>query len=325
MRRRTALAMGALATCAPWGFQRAAGAATWPVRPLRLIVVYPVGGVSDALARALALKLSQRIGMAVHVENRAGLGGSLGMDLLAKAPPDGHTLAFSAISPLTTTPHMTRTPYDPLRDVEPVIGVMLTPVLLVGTPAFAGKDFQDLVALGRSGRSLRWATSGLATTGHLVLEGVRLATRADIMHVPYKGGGQQLNDALAGQFELLSTNMGELQLQYVREGRFKPLAVGSPARLRRLPDVPTFAEVGSAAANLSSRFGIFAPARTSGAMMQRLNTVFNELLQSADIQSLLLSVDNTPTGGTAADFADVVQREWELNRRLALAGRLKAE
>lgn len=150
---------------------------------------------------------------------------------------------------------------------------------------------------------VRWATSGVGTTGHRVLERVQVASAVDITHVPYKGGAPQLSDALAGEFEVLSSNVGELQLQHVREGRLKGLAVGAPARLDVLPDVPTLAEVGFPEANLASTFGLFAPGRTPPQTVSMLNRAFNAALRDPAIQRRLHAVGNLPTGGTAADFA----------------------
>lgn len=295
----------------------AALAQPWPSRPLHLVVAYPPGGVSDEISRALADKLAAQLGTPVLVEHRAGAGGALAMEMLAKAPPDGHTLVFSAISPLVLTPHLGRVGYEPLKDIAPVVGVMFTPVLLVGTPALKAASFAEMLEAARSRPGgLRWATSGQATTGHRVLEQVKLISGANLIHIPYKGGGQQLNDALGGQFELLSSNVGAQQLQHIKSGRFKALAVGAPSRLDVLPDVPTLAELGYAPANLVSLFGIFAPGRTPEPVLARLNAELNKALQLPDIRQRLLAVNNLPAGGSAADFARHIAREWELNRRL---------
>ena len=283
--------------------------------PIRIIVAYPPGGVSDDITRALAAVLGARLGVTVLVENRAGAGGSLALDFLARSAPDGHTLCFSAISPLSLLPHLGPVPYDPARDIVPVASVMATPVLVVGTPALAAQSFGAMLAAARP-RSIRWATSGIGTTGHLVLEQVRSASGADIVHIPYKGGGTQLNDALAGQFEVLSTNVGALQLQHIRDGRFKPLAVGAPARLPVLAEVPTLAELGFAQANRVSLFGIFAPAGTPPPVLRRLNAEFDRALRDPDIRRRLLAVNNLPTGGSADAFAQQIEQESEMNRRL---------
>ncbi|MDP2016342.1 tripartite tricarboxylate transporter substrate binding protein [Hydrogenophaga sp.] len=289
----------------------------WPTRSLRIIVVYPPGGLSDGVARSLAERLALQLGVPVRVENRAGGGGSVGLQALARAKPDGYTLAFSAVSPLTLRPHLGAVGDDPFRDIEPVASVMYTPVLLVGTPAFTGHHFADLLSQARERpHALRWATSGLATAGHLVLEQVQVGSGIAVTHIPYKGGGQQLTDALGGQFELLSTNVAPAQLHHIEAGRFKPLAVGAPQRLDVLPQVPTFAELGLPHANVSSLFGLFAPGGTPPALLDRLNTEINQAVQTPGIRERLVASDNLPTTGDRPAFVRRIAEEWRSNRRL---------
>lgn len=244
------------------------------------------------------------------------------MDALARAAPDGCTLAFSAISPLTLQPLLARVAYDPLRGFAPVAGVMRTPVLVVGTPAFAGRSFGDLIAMARSRPgALRWASSGVATIGHLVLAQVRMQSRTDITHIPYQGGGPQLNDALSGQFEVLSTNVAAQQLQYIESGRLRALAVGAPARIEALPSVPTLAELGFEKANRDSLFGIFAPARTPTAVVQRLNAEINRLLRAEPLHTRLRDAHNIPAGGPSEDFAREIAIDRRRNRELVAGDR----
>ena len=298
----------------------------WPNRPIRLTVVYPPGGISDLVARALAEHLSLALSVPVLVEHRAGAGGSTGMEALAKDKPDGYTLAFSAITPLTLNPWLGRVAYDSASDFTPLASVMHTPVLLVATPAFAAKTLTAAVQMARAKPgSVRWASSGFGTTGHLVLEQVQLASGARFNHIPYKGGGQQLTDALSGQFELLSTNLGPQQLQYLRSGRLTALAVGAPRRLTSLPELPTFAEAGFAAANLSSLFGIFGPPKLPAVIAARLNAEINQALLTPAMQHLLLSIDNLPAGGTSAEFSHEISHASTQNRRMIEAAGLQAE
>lgn len=322
-RRRFAQGAGALfaAACAAPGLLRAAPS-DWPNRAVRLIVVYPPGGVSDGMARVLAEPLAQALGTPVLIENRPGAGGSLGMDALARSAPDGCTLAFSAISPLTLHPLLARVPYDPQRAFVPVASVMRTPVLVVGTPAFEGRGFGALIAQARSSPgAVRWATSGVATIGHMVLAQVRMQSRTDITHIPYQGGGPQLNDALSGQFEVLSTNVAAQQLQYIESGRFQPLAVGAPARIEALPGVPTLAELGFEKANRDSLFGIFAPARTPPAVVQRLNAEINRVLESGTVRARLRGAYNLPAGGGTEAFAHEIAIDRRRNRELVAGDR----
>lgn len=309
-----------VSTLAP-ALARAQGpAARWPQKPIRIIVVYPPGGVSDTIARALAMGLAERLGVPCFVDNRPGDGGALGMQLLARSRPDGYTLAFSAVTPLTLKPYIQHVPYDPVRGFAPVAAVMSTPLLLVGTPAFAGRTFADLVAFARARPGqLRWATSGVATSGHLVLVQVRLALKLHITHVPYKGGGQQIIDALSGQFELLSTNVAADQLEHVRADRLRPLAVGAPGRLKVLPGAPTFGELGVPRANVASLFGLFAAGGTPDGVVADLNAAVREVLNTPDLQARLRDADNIPGGGTAGDFDHEIARQREDNRLLAAA------
>lgn len=189
---------------------------------------------------------------------------------------------------------------------------MDTPVLVLAHPSFKPRDFPAMLAAARAapGR-LRWATSGHATVGHMVLAQVRAAAGVDIIHVPYKGGGQQLTDAIGGQFELLSSNVAAQQLQLVRQGRLKALAIGSPVRLPVLPEVPTLAELGFPDANLVSTFGLFAPRGVPEERLRRLNALVNDALRQPELRARMLEVSNLPTGGSAADFAARIAKERE--------------
>ena len=239
-------------------------AQAFPDKPITIVVPFTAGGPTDKVARDFADALRKHLNNAtIIIENVGGAGGTLGANKVAKAAPDGYTLGFAAISPLALNPHLGKSPFDPAKDIVPVASVMVSPVLLLATPATDAKDFNALLAGARARPgAVRWATSGPASLGHIMLEQVKAAARVDITHVPYKGGGQQMNDALSGQFEVLSTNASGAVMQHIQAGKLRPLAVGAPARLDALPAVPTLAELGFAAANLSSVFGVFAPAGT---------------------------------------------------------------
>ncbi|MBO9514248.1 MAG: tripartite tricarboxylate transporter substrate binding protein [Variovorax sp.] len=295
-------------------------------KTIRLIVAYPTGGVSDVVARALADKLATQLGVTFVVENKAGASGTIGMDAVAKAAPDGATLGFSSISPLVLNPHLVKSPFDPIKDIAPVASVMYSPVLLLATPATGTRDFRTLIddARARPG-AVRWATSGQASLGHVVLEQVRASAKVDITHIPYKGGGQQLTDAVGGQFEILSTNAGPSVAVQIKSGKLRPLAVAAPARMESLPKVPTLAELGYADANQSSLFGIFAPAGTSPILIDKYNVEINKALASPDLRARLQSTDNVPTGGRAEAFASEIASEFESNGRIVRAAGIKAE
>ncbi|SEB17506.1 tripartite tricarboxylate transporter substrate binding protein [Variovorax sp. YR216] len=316
----------ALAAALGLSFIAAAVHAQAVPKTVRLIVAYPTGGVSDVIARSLADKLSAQLGVTFIVENKAGASGTIGMDAVAKAAPDGATLGFSSISPLVLNPHLTKSPFDPMKDIAPVVSVMYSPVLLLATPATGTRDFKSLVddARARPG-AVRWATSGQASLGHIVLEQVRAVAKVDITHIPYKGGGQQLTDAVGGQFEILSTNAGPSVATQIQTGKLRPLAVAAPARLESLPKVPTLAELGYAAANQSSLFGVFAPAGTSPILIEKYNVEINKVLASPDFRARLKASDNVPTGGRAEEFANEIASEFESNGRIVRAAAIKPE
>lgn len=326
-RRRVLLAMAVLPLAGAGSrASTAADGRAWPTRAIRLVVVYPPGGVSDTIARILAEELSRDLGVPAWVENKGGAGGSVGMETVARAAPDGHTLAFSALTPLTLNPLLSRpsAQYDPLREIAPIAAVMRTPVLVAGTPAFTGRDFADLVDQARrKPGAIRWASSGIATTGHMVMAQVAAASGARITHVPYHGGGPQLNDALGGRFEVLSTNVAALQLDYVRTGRLKALAVGAPARLGALPEVPTLDELGYPQANLMSLFGLFAPAGTPRAVQESINAaVHRVLVGGGPLAERLERAYNLSAVGSVDEFRAAVRGDYEANRRVVEAGSL---
>jgi tripartite-type tricarboxylate transporter receptor subunit TctC len=295
-------------------------------KTIRIIVAYPAGGVSDVIARALGDKLAGQLGSTVVIENRSGASGTIGMDAVAKAVPDGATLGFSAISPLVLNPHLGKSPFDPLKDIAPVASVMYSPVLLLATPATGTRDFGTLLddAKKRPG-AVRWATSGQASLGHIVLEQLRAATKLDITHIPYRGGSQQLNDAVGGQFEILSINAGPSVAAQIQAGRLRPLAVGAPARLDSMPKVPTLAELGLPAANLTSLFGVFAPGATPPILVEKYNAEINKALASPEFRAKLLATDNVPTGGRVEAFADEIASEYESNGRIVKSAGIKPD
>jgi tripartite-type tricarboxylate transporter receptor subunit TctC len=311
--RRAALAALA-ALCLP------ARAQVWPARPLRLIVPSPSGSIGDLVARALAQALAAQVGRAVIVENRGGASGTIGMEALARAQPDGYTLAFSAIGPLTLSPAIGKVPYDAARDFTAVAAVMDSPVLLMATPAAFARDFGELLTRARDWPdTVRWASPGPASLGHLMLEQLQAAAGVRFVHIPYKGGAQQLADALGGQFEVLSMQATPALVDNIRMGRLRALAVGAPRRLASLPQIPTLAELGYPAANLSAHFGIFAPANLPLRLLDRINSEVNQALEAPPVRQRLQASENVATGGAARDFARLVTTEADNTLRIVRA------
>jgi tripartite-type tricarboxylate transporter receptor subunit TctC len=280
---------------------------------LRIVVAYPPGGVSDLMARLIADHLEQHLQRTV-VENQPGAAGTIALSRLARRHGRGRTLVLCASTPLALAHRLGIA----VPRVVPVCGVMHTPQLLLGTSLLGGKNFEEAIAYARRNPgAVRWATSGVGTLGHLVLGQVAKTFDLDVVHVPYKGGGEQLHDALSGQFELLSSNLAVMQISYVKAGRLDALALGAPARCAPLPDVPTFAELGCPAANMSSLFGLFAAPGTPRSEVRRLNAALNVALSSPEISDAIRDTGNLSAGGPVADFEAQIQRQAALLDRAA--------
>lgn len=303
-----------------------AQAQTFPAGPVRLIVAYPTGGPSDVVARLLSERMAARLTVPVLVENRGGAGGSVAIDSLARSAPDGQTLVFASISPLTLNPHLGKLGYDPFNDIAPVSGVMVAPVFVMATPALAARDFNDMLAQAKAKPgSLRWATSGIATVGHVMLEQVKAKAGVDILHVPYKGGGQAVTDAIGGQFELYTANPGPAVNAQLQANRLRLLAVAAPQRLVDYPAVPTLIELGQPAANLMSTFGLFAPRRVSDVVVKRIHAEVVDALARPDLRERIVKLDNIPAPLPPDAFARLIRSEYDNNGRIVRDAGIRAE
>jgi tripartite-type tricarboxylate transporter receptor subunit TctC len=292
---------------------------------VRVIVPYAPGGTSDAAMRLLAERLAPALGQTVVVENRPGASGTTGVDAMAKST-DGHTFAFSAISPVTLNPHLQKVPYDPLKDVLPVASVMYSPVYFVATGAFTGKSFADVLSQARAEPGkLNVASSGMGSVGHLMLEQLSRKAGVKFNHIPYKGSGQVINDAAGGQFELFTTNPSPAVNGLIAQGKLRVLAVAAGQRLPGFPEAPTFTELGHPDANLSSVFGVFAPARTPPEAVKRLNAEVNKLLADKEVQERLAKLDNIVSPSTPEQFAARLQREHDANARVVKDAGIKLD
>ena len=298
----------------------------WPNKAIKIVVTYPTAGVSDNAARVLAERLTKAVGQPVLVENRAGAGGTLGADVVAKAAPDGYTIGFASMSVFTLGPFVMNVNYDSLKDFSAVAAAMYSPVYLLATSRFAGKTFDDVIAMSKAKPgSVTVATSGYGTVGHIMVEQLRKKTGADITHVPYKGGGQIATDALGGQFDLMLANPYANLNNLLAEGKFRVLAVGAPQRLERYPEVKTFAELGYPEANMTSFFGFFAPARTPPEIISKLNAAINQALNDPETSEKIRKLENLVVTGTPEYFGNMIQREHASNAVIVKDANLKAE
>jgi tripartite-type tricarboxylate transporter receptor subunit TctC len=324
--RRNALAIGMGYLAGAAGLAPLARAqAHWPNRPVRIVVPYPAGGVNDVVARMLAERLRPLLGQPVVVDNRAGAGGTIGMDAVAKEN-DGHTLAFAAISPLTLNPHIMKVQYDPMKDFVAVASVMYSPVYVLATPRFKGRSFNDAITAAKAAPGkVSMASSGYGTLGHIMIEQIRRKSGADITHVPYKGGSQLVTDAAGGQFDLFVANPFAAINGLIDDGKLRVLAVTGPRRLPNMAQVPTLAELGYPEANLTSLFGFYAPASTPPEVVRKLNADINKVLADKETQEQLRKLDNVVSLGTPQQFAAVIEKEHAANARVVKEANIKAE
>ena len=303
-----------------------ATAGEFPEKAIRLSVGYPAGGLSDVVARRLAEKVADALKVPVVVENRPGAGGTINIADVSRAKPDGYSLAFSATSPLTLTPYFSKVSYVPEKAVTPVIGIMYSPVVLLGTQTLGATDFNAFIAKAKEEPGkLRWATSGMGTIGHIMFGQIAHDAGLDMTLIPYKGGSQQMNDALGGQFEIFSTNVSATLIENIKAGKLHALAIGAEQRIDGLPDTPTFTELGQPKANLKSNFGIVAPAGTPATVIDKLNKAFNDALHDPAIADSLRQSGNIPSGGSAQAFQQVIDEESRNNKAIIQQAGLAAK
>jgi tripartite-type tricarboxylate transporter receptor subunit TctC len=281
----------------------------YPNRPIRLIVPFAAGGATDLLARELGARLGERWGRPVVADNRAGAGGVIGLDAAAKAAPDGYTLVMCSSSTLILGPALgTKLPYDPVKSFTPITEAADIPVVLVSHPSLPVRTLPELIKIAKAKPGqLSYASNGTGTTTHVAGELLKRAAGIDLVHVPYKGGGAAINDALGGQVPLL---LGAVStpLPHIRAGRLHALGVTSPKRLRELPDVPTFAET-LPGFEVRQWFGVCAPAGLSKPLLGRLSRELIEIVGSLSSNERILRAGLEPVSSTPEKFAAYIRSE----------------
>jgi tripartite-type tricarboxylate transporter receptor subunit TctC len=289
-------------------------AQSWPTaKPIRLVIPFPAGGATDIVGRTIAQKLSASIGQQIVIDNKPGAGGTIGADLVAKAPADGYTILMATSSTHSVGPALSaKMPYDAFRDFAPVVHVANAPsVLLVGRN-FPASTAQELVALlKRSPGKYNFGSSGIGTYPHLSAEMFKWrAGGLFVVHIPYRGTGLVITDLVAGQIAFLMDSIVSAQ-PHIADGKVKPLAVSGSRRSISAPTVPTFAEAGIPGMDFSNWFGVFAPAGTPADIVQRLNRELNAALRAPEVAERLQRAGAEPVGGTPEQFTKVYRDEFE--------------
>lgn len=260
----------------------------YPAKPIRIVVAFSPGGTSDVIARMVGTKLSERLGQQVIVDNRAGAGGSIGAEHVARSVPDGHTLMLGTSSEIVIHPALNaKVGYDTARDFAPVTMIASTPLVLAVHPSMPVKSVRDFVALAKARpKAINYATSGTGTATHLGMELLKSVAAIDIVHVPYKGGPPGVSDLVAGHVQAVSGTPTTV-LPFVATGRVRVLAVTAGKRSPSFPDVPTVAESGFPGYEVVLWAGVLAPAGTPREIVNRLHGEFTKILALGDVRESL--------------------------------------
>ncbi len=282
----------------------------WPSKPLRLIVPFTPGGVTDTSGRLIAESLGKRLGQQVVVDNKPGASGNIGTALAKGSAPDGYTLVLGFDGTMVINPHVfSKLPFDPVKDFAPIGKIGDATLILVANPNVPAKSLLDVVNLSKStAGGLSFGTSGTGGTPHIAGELLKMRTGANLTHIPYKGGGQAMTDVLGGTIPLVYTAVAGAH-GHVKAGKLKAIAVSSAQRTSSLPDVPTFAESGVPDFVVNSWVGLFAPTGTPAAIVTRLNTELNAVLNDATVREKLRAMGIEPSPGSADQYRDEVKRD----------------
>jgi tripartite-type tricarboxylate transporter receptor subunit TctC len=286
-----------------------ASAQDFPTKPIRLIVPFPAGGPNDIIARVIGQRMSELTRQPVVIDNRGGQGGVLGTDAVAKAQPDGYTLAISSAGALPISPSMEKVAYDTPRDLAPVTLVATVPEMLVVATNVPANNMGELIALAnaRPGK-LNFASSGPGSLPHLAGELLKLTARIDIVHVPYRGAAPAVNDLLGQQVQMAFLDLPVL-LPQIKAGKLKPIAVGTTQRVPSAPDVPTTVEVGMAHLQTENWYGMVAPAKTPPQIVAALNKAAVEAMKDPTVVEKLASQGAILIGDTPEHFRDYIDSE----------------
>ncbi|RAI38566.1 Bug family tripartite tricarboxylate transporter substrate binding protein [Rhodoplanes roseus] len=296
----------------------------WPSRPITMIVPFAAGGSTDVIARVVAEGLRQELGQPVLVDNRGGAGGTIGTAAIVKAQPDGYTIGMGTASTLAINPAAYKTlGYDVLVNLIPVSNIAAVPNIMSINADVKAADMKAFIALAKAepGR-LSYASAGIGSVSHLMGEQFKLGSGTDLVHVPYRGIGPALNDAVAGQVQVLFDNLPST-LPMVQAGKLRALAVSGPDRVPALPDVPTFAEVGLDDVNWMAFFGLVVPEKTPPAIVAKLNAATVKALAREEVRSRLIAQQAVLIGNAPQEFAAEIRRDLDRMKRAVTAAKIE--
>ncbi len=304
----------------------AAQAQAYPNKPIRLVVPFAPGGVTDTSGRLIAEQLGKRLGQQVVVDNKPGASGNIGTSLVTQAEPDGYTLVLAFDGTMVINPHVfEKMPFNTTRDLAPVGKIGDAILILVAHPGVKAKTLQEVLALSKTqAGGLSYGTSGTGGTPHIAGELLKQRTGANLVHVPYKGGGQALIDVIGGNIPLVYTAVAGA-VQHVKNGKLHPVAVSSTQRSRSLPDVPTFIESGVPDFEASSWVGLMAPIKTPRPIIDKLNAELNAVLNDPEVRERLNGMGIAATPGTPEKFGEEIRRDLARFGAVVKAAGIKVE
>ena len=288
----------------------AAGTAQdFPTKPIKLIVPFPPGGPNDIIARVVGQRMSELMKQPIVIENRSGQAGVLGTDAVAKAAPDGYTIAITSASSLVINPSLEKMPYDVRKDLAPVTLNVTVPEMLVVASNVPANNMAELIALAKAQPGkLNFASAGVGGLPHLAGELFKLTAKVDIVHVPYRGAAPAINDLLGQQVQMTFLDLPVI-LPHIKAGSLKPIALGSPTRAPTAPDVPTTAEVGMPDLLIENWYGMIAPGGTPPAIIATLNRITNEAMADPGVKAKLADQGLTVAGNTPEHFRSFIDSE----------------
>jgi len=325
-RRHVLLFAFATAATAATPVSALAQASSYPNKPIRIVVPFPVGGIADTFSRTIGIKLSETWGQPVVVENKTGAGGNIGAEVVAKSPADGYTLVMGNIGSHAVNVSLFKSiPFDPIKDFAPIAHVLDADGLLVVHPSVKANSVREIIELARAQPGkLSYASGGLGTTSHLAGELFKSIAKVDIVHVPYKGNAPAISDLLGGQTQLSFATMPTV-LPHVKAGKLRAIASIGPVRTVALPDTPTVSESGLPGFEVSNWIGLFAPAGTPPDIVSKLNAEVQKIMSSPDVQKRLEAEGARFIATTPAQFASFQKEELVKWAKIIKDANIKAE